>query len=136
MGTVTAPGAQGPTGTIEVSLIDTILLVATTVPEILLIRAETVKVSPPSVVESAIVVILKEPVSLLIVKEPEVTLKSLLIVVILLIVQYNVVLLDTLVVLRLKVPEKPSLIEVGIVPKIYVGVGGVGGVGGPVSPMS
>jgi hypothetical protein len=63
-------------GLVEVSLIVTLLLVATIVPVGLPVRTETVKVSGPSVKESSIGVILNDPVLLLIVKDPEVALKS------------------------------------------------------------
>jgi hypothetical protein len=67
-------------GLVEVSLIVTLLLVATIVLSTFLI--ETVKVSAPSVKESAMVVMLNDPVLLLIVKDPDVALKSALVVVV------------------------------------------------------
>jgi hypothetical protein len=82
------------------------------------VRIETVKVSGPSVEESGLGVILNCPVPLLIVKDPDVALKSAPVVVVLLIAQYNIVPLDILVVSTLKVPEEPSSMEVGIVPKV------------------
>ena len=60
----------------EVSLTVTLLLVVTTVPVGLPVRTETVKVSGPSLVESERVVILNDPVLLLMVKDPEVAVKS------------------------------------------------------------
>jgi hypothetical protein len=65
-----------------VSLTVTLLLVVTIVPVGLPVRMETVKVSPPSVKESAEGVILNDPVLLLIVKDPDVALKSALVVVV------------------------------------------------------
>ena len=105
-------------GLVLVSLIVTVLLVATTSPVTLTFLILTVNVSAPSVVKSAVGVTEKDPVLFVIVNEPLVVPKSLEFVAI---VQYNVVPLDTLVVVTLNVPELPSLIDVGITPNVYVG---------------
>jgi hypothetical protein len=64
-----------------------VLLVATTVPLTLPLRTDTVKVCDPSVVASAVAVILNEPVFVEIRKDPLTALKSASAVVPLLIVQ-------------------------------------------------
>jgi hypothetical protein len=77
---IVAGGDCGMGGLIEVSLIVTLLLVATTVLSTFLI--ETVKVSLPSVKESVLVVTLNDPIPSLTVKDPEIAAKSALVVVV------------------------------------------------------
>ena len=62
-----APGA----GVVLVSLIVTELLVATTVPLVLPVRTDTVNVSAPSVVASAVGVTLNDPALPVIVNDPD-----------------------------------------------------------------
>jgi hypothetical protein len=111
------PKAYVAAGVREVSLIVTEALVATTVPLVEPVLMLTVNVSAPSVVVSAVGVTENDPVLLVIVNEPLDVAKSPALVAT---VQYNVVLLATLVVVTLNVPALPSLILVGIVPKAYV----------------
>jgi hypothetical protein len=75
-------------------------------------------VSLPSVVKSAVGVTVKEPVLDVIVNDPLTVEKSPALVYT---NQYRVVLLATLVVVTLNVPELPSFIDVGITPNAYVG---------------
>jgi hypothetical protein len=64
-----------------------------------------------------------DPALLLIEKVPRIAEKSVSVVVKFFTVQYNVVPLGTLVVLTPNVPELPSLMLVGMVPKLYVTAG-------------
>ena len=100
------------------SLIVTLELVATTVPLVLSVRTLTIKVSLPSVVESAIAVTLKLPAPPLMVKLPLVGVTSLV-----LLVQYSVVPPATLVVLTLKVTLLPSFTLLAPGLTLYVGTG-------------
>ena len=97
------------------SLIVTLPLVATTEPDIDPVLIATVNVSLPSVVTSEVGLTENDPALLLITNEPLDVLKSPALVAI---VQYRVVPSDTLVVETLNVPLAPSLILVGIVPKL------------------
>ena len=72
----------------------------------------------PSVVISAVGLTINDPVLALIVKLPLVVPKSPALVAI---DQYKIVPLSTFVVLTLNVPLLPSLMLVGITPKLYVG---------------
>jgi hypothetical protein len=107
----TCPGAFN-----EVSFTVTLLLVALIVPVVLAVRISTWKVCGPSVDLSAVGETVKLPALLVIEKLPLFAEKSAAAVVTCLIVQYSTVELGTLVVLTLKVPLAPSLIDVGIVP--------------------
>jgi len=86
-----------------------LLLIATTGPELLPVRMLIVKVSEPSVVESSVVLILKLPVPVVIVKLPEVLVKSAVVVVMFVIVQYNVVPDNTFIVFTVTTKLLPSL---------------------------
>jgi hypothetical protein len=105
-----------------VSLIVTDALVATIVPPVLSVRTATVNVSAPSVVESAVGVMLKVPEFAVTVKLPEDVAKSPALVST---VQYNVVPLETPVVVITNVPALPSLILPGVVVNAYVPLTGV-----------
>ena len=98
---------------VDISFIVILEDVVTTVPEILVVLILTVKVSGPYVVRSNVGVTLKLPVFELIVKLPELLLKS---EVLEFIVQYRVVPSGTLEVVTLKVREDPSstLSETGV----------------------
>jgi hypothetical protein len=86
---VTPPnaGLMATLGVKLVSLIVIVLLVATTTPPVPPLRTDTVKVCDPSVVASALAVILNEPVFDEILNDPVTALKSASAVVPLLIVQ-------------------------------------------------
>jgi len=86
-------------------------LVATIGPLVLPVRILTVKVSAPSVVESAVVLILKLPVPVVIVKLPDVAVKSAVVVVTSVMDQYKVVPEATFTVLTVTVKLAPSLTE-------------------------
>jgi hypothetical protein len=94
------------------------LLVATMLPPVLPVLMDTVNVSAPSVVASAVGVTENKPALLLMVKDPLDVPKS---PALLCTVQYSVVPSATALVLTLNVPLLPSLILVGIVPNAYVG---------------
>ena len=85
------------------------------------VLSATLKNSEPSVDKSADGDTLNDPAFELIVNDPLVEEKSAELVWKKSIDQYNVVPFVTLVVDTLKVPELPSLIEDGIVPKLYDG---------------
>jgi hypothetical protein len=95
-------------------------LVATMGPDVLPVRILTVKVSAPSVVESAVVLILKEPVPDVIVKLPDVLVKSALVVVVSAKVQYNVVPDKTFTVLTVHVNVLPSS-TLEVITMLYTG---------------
>ena len=95
----------------------TLVLVATIGPLVLSVRMLTEKDSVVSVSESLNTETKKEPELLSIVNGPLVLKKSFDAEVVKFNVQYNVVLLTTLVVTTSKIPEAPSTIEPGVVTK-------------------
>jgi hypothetical protein len=102
----------------DTSTIVTDVDVATIVPVIDPVLMLTVKLLEPSLIRSEIGVILKDPVLLVIVNDPDNAVKSAFELLILLTVKYSVVALATLTVVIVKEPAEPSLIEVGVVENV------------------
>jgi len=102
----------------DTSTIVTDVDVATIVPVIDPVLMLTVKLLEPSLIRSEIGVILKDPVLLVIVNDPDNAVKSAFELIILLTVKYSVVALATLTVVIVKEPAEPSLIEVGVVENV------------------